>query len=92
MAILGRPNAGKSSLLNALSRRDVAIVTDEPGTTRDVLEVPLDLGGYPVVLYRHGRAARGGLAGGGRRASGGRRRTAEDADLMLWLADSEAPS
>jgi len=50
VAILGPPNAGKSSLLNALARRDVAIVTSIPGTTRDVLEVDLDLGGYPVRL------------------------------------------
>ena len=50
VALVGPPNAGKSSLLNRLARRDVAIVTDMPGTTRDVLETPLDLGGYPVVL------------------------------------------
>lgn len=50
VAIVGPPNAGKSSLLNALARRDVAIVTSVPGTTRDVLEVDLDLGGYPVRL------------------------------------------
>ncbi len=49
-ALIGPPNAGKSSLLNRLAARDVAIVTDIPGTTRDVLEVPLDLGGYPLVL------------------------------------------
>lgn len=50
VAILGVPNVGKSSLLNALSRREAAIVSDIPGTTRDVIEVHLDLGGYPVVL------------------------------------------
>jgi tRNA modification GTPase len=50
IVLTGAPNAGKSTLLNALARRDVAIVTDTPGTTRDVLEVPLDLGGVPVVL------------------------------------------
>ncbi len=49
-ALIGPPNAGKSSLLNRLAVRDVAIVTDIPGTTRDVLEVPLDLGGYPLIL------------------------------------------
>jgi len=50
VAILGAPNVGKSSLLNALARREAAIVSDIPGTTRDVIEVHLDLGGYPVVL------------------------------------------
>ncbi len=50
IALLGRPNAGKSTLLNCLARRDVAIVAPTPGTTRDILEVHLDLGGYPVVL------------------------------------------
>jgi tRNA modification GTPase len=50
IAIIGPPNAGKSSLLNALARRDVAIVSETAGTTRDVIEVHLDLAGYPVVL------------------------------------------
>lgn len=50
IAILGAPNAGKSSLMNAIARRDVAIVSNQAGTTRDVIEVQLDLGGYPVLL------------------------------------------
>ncbi|PWC89145.1 tRNA modification GTPase MnmE [Azospirillum sp. TSH100] len=50
IAIIGAPNAGKSSLLNALARRDAAIVSARAGTTRDIIEVQLDLGGYPVVL------------------------------------------
>ncbi len=50
VAVIGPPNAGKSSLVNALARRDVAIVSDLAGTTRDVIEVHLDIGGYPVIL------------------------------------------
>jgi tRNA modification GTPase len=50
VAILGAPNAGKSSLLNALAGREAAIVSARAGTTRDVVEVSLDLGGVPVLL------------------------------------------
>jgi tRNA modification GTPase len=50
VAIVGAPNAGKSSFLNAVARRDVAIVSSAAGTTRDVIEVRVDLGGYPVLL------------------------------------------
>lgn len=50
IAILGPPNAGKSSFLNALAKRDAAIVSETAGTTRDVVEVQLDLGGFPVTL------------------------------------------
>lgn len=50
IAVIGAPNAGKSSLVNALAQRDVAIVSEHAGTTRDVIEVHLDLGGYPVIL------------------------------------------
>src|SRR3546814_7454675 len=50
IAVVGPPNAGKSSLVNALAMREVAIVTDTAGTTRDVIEVRLDLGGYAVLV------------------------------------------
>lgn len=51
IAIVGLPNAGKSSLLNALANREIAIVSDTAGTTRDSLEVNLDLSGYPVTIW-----------------------------------------
>ncbi|HEX4159989.1 MAG TPA: tRNA uridine-5-carboxymethylaminomethyl(34) synthesis GTPase MnmE [Rhizomicrobium sp.] len=50
LTVIGAPNAGKSSLVNALARRDVAIVSETPGTTRDIVETRLDLGGYVVHL------------------------------------------
>ncbi|MEQ8432720.1 MAG: tRNA uridine-5-carboxymethylaminomethyl(34) synthesis GTPase MnmE [Oceanicaulis sp.] len=86
VALIGAPNAGKSSLLNALARRDAAIVTDIPGTTRDVLEVRLVLGGFPVIL-----ADTAGLreAADSIEAEGVRRALAraEDADLRLGVVD-----
>src|SRR6202035_2442444 len=50
LTIIGAPNAGKSSLLNALARRDIAIVSETPGTTRDVVEACLDIDGYAVHI------------------------------------------
>jgi tRNA modification GTPase len=50
VALLGAPNAGKSSILNKLARREAAIVDPTPGTTRDIIECQLDLGGYPVTF------------------------------------------
>ena len=86
IAILGAPNAGKSSLLNALARRDVAIVATEAGTTRDVIEVRLDLAGYPALLADTAgiREAAGVEAEGVRRA----RALAQSADLRLVLFDA----
>lgn len=84
IVLLGAPNAGKSSLLNALARRDVAIVTDEPGTTRDLLEVHLDLGGYAVTVVD----TAGLREGGGSIEREGMRRAVdrgERADLIFWL-------
>lgn len=92
IAIAGRPNAGKSSLLNALAAREVAIVSDEPGTTRDVLEVALDLSGHKAVLVDTAglREAEGKVEAEGIRRA--RARIAQ-ADLVLWVHDGsgEAP-
>jgi len=84
--LAGPPNAGKSSLLNALARRDAAIVSEEPGTTRDVIEVRLDLAGIPVIVSDTAgiRAATGAVEQEGIRRTMAR---AEDADLVLWLRD-----
>jgi len=84
IVILGEPNAGKSTLLNALAKSDVAIVSDEEGTTRDALEVALDLGGYPVRLIDTAglREAEGQVEKEGIRRA---RSKAEDADLKLIL-------
>lgn len=89
VALLGPPNVGKSSLLNALARREVAIVSDEPGTTRDVLEAHFDLGGYPVTIADMAglRTAEGRIEAIGIARAKAR---AEAADLRLLLA--EAPS
>ena len=85
-AIIGPPNAGKSSLLNALVRRDAAIVSDIPGTTRDVIEIHLDLGGYAVTI-----ADTAGLraAGDAIEDEGVRRahKRAKEADLKIALFD-----
>ena len=87
IAILGKPNAGKSTLLNQLAKREAAIVTDIPGTTRDVVEVRLSLGGYLVWI-----SDTAGLretddiveAEGVRRA----RQAAAEADVRIWLFDA----
>ncbi|MEQ9436482.1 tRNA uridine-5-carboxymethylaminomethyl(34) synthesis GTPase MnmE [Hyphomonas sp.] len=90
VAIIGAPNAGKSTLLNRLARREAAIVTAKAGTTRDVIEVRRVLGGHVVWI-----ADTAGLrvtddeieAEGVRRAE----RAAREADLRIFLIDSEAP-
>jgi len=87
VVIAGPPNAGKSTLLNALARRDAAIVSAEAGTTRDVIEVHLDLAGYPVIVTDTAgiRAASGEIEQEGIRRAYDR---ARGADLVLWLSDS----
>jgi tRNA modification GTPase len=91
IVIAGPPNAGKSSLLNSLARRDVAIVSEEAGTTRDVIEVHLDLGGVPVILIDTAglREAIGGVEAEGIRRALVR---AEQADVVLWVIDATAPA
>jgi tRNA modification GTPase len=87
----GPPNSGKSSLINAIAGEERAIVTDIPGTTRDHIEVPLALGGVPVVLTDTAGLRESGDA---IEAIGVARATAlmEAADVLLWLGDpSEAP-
>jgi tRNA modification GTPase len=88
VAIMGPPNAGKSSLFNALARREAAIVSPHEGTTRDILEVALDLGGYPVLLADTAglRRTRNEIeAEGVRRAE----RRGGDADLRIFVLDAE---
>lgn len=90
VVILGAPNAGKSSLFNALARRDAAIVTDEPGTTRDLLEVTLDLQGLRVRLTDTAglRDAPGKVEAIGIEKA---RAKAHGADLLLLLQDIANP-
>lgn len=88
VALAGAPNAGKSSLLNALARSDIAIVTDEAGTTRDVREVPLDIGGQLYILLDLAGlrdADSKAEAEGVRRA----RAAIAQADIVLWLTAPE---
>ncbi|MDX7952082.1 tRNA uridine-5-carboxymethylaminomethyl(34) synthesis GTPase MnmE [Lichenihabitans sp. Uapishka_5] len=90
VALTGPPNAGKSTLLNALARRDVALVSAIPGTTRDPIEVALDLGGYAVVLVDTAglRPSDDPLEQAGIARA---RARAEAADLVLWLQDATTP-
>ena len=91
IVILGEPNAGKSSLFNALLKAEAAIVTPIAGTTRDIIEAQLRIGPYSVLLYDTA-----GLreteeiveAEGIRRA----RAKAEEADLRIWVIDSTSPA
>lgn len=89
VVLLGPPNAGKSSLLNALVRREAAIVTAEPGTTRDLIEVSLDIAGHAVTLVdtaglrdAESVVEREGIARARRRAG--------TADLVLALSDNDS--
>ena len=90
VVIVGAPNAGKSSLLNALARREAAIVSDEPGTTRDLVELALDLDGMKVRITD----TAGIRTDAGKVESIGIERAmvrAGEADLLLYLVDASAP-
>jgi tRNA modification GTPase len=89
VAIAGPPNVGKSTLLNRLARREAAIVSPYAGTTRDVIEVHLDLDGYPVVLLDTAgiRDTSDPVEEEGVRRA---RERAADADLVLWLTEPVA--
>ncbi|MGQ0740726.1 MAG: tRNA uridine-5-carboxymethylaminomethyl(34) synthesis GTPase MnmE [Alphaproteobacteria bacterium] len=91
VAVIGPPNAGKSSLVNALAQRDVAIVSETAGTTRDVIEVKLDLDGYPVILADTAglREAKDAIEAEGVRRAEAR---AKSADVTLLVLDSAVGS
>jgi tRNA modification GTPase len=94
VVLAGPPNVGKSTLLNALAQRDVAIVSAEAGTTRDVIDVKLDLGGLPILVSDTAgiREASGEVEQEGIKRALAR---AQGADLVLWLVDAmalDAPS
>jgi tRNA modification GTPase len=87
VAIAGPPNVGKSTLMNALARREVAIVSPHAGTTRDVIEVQLDLDGYPVTVIDTAgiRESEDPVEQEGVRRA---RARAAEADLVLWISDA----
>jgi len=89
LTVIGPPNAGKSSLINALAQRDVAIVAETEGTTRDIIEVRLDLGGYAVIVADTAglREAADTVESEGVRRALAR---AEASDLVLLLLDGSA--
>ena len=87
VAISGPPNVGKSTLINQLARREVAIVSPHAGTTRDIIEVQLDLDGYPVTVIDTAgiRETDDPVEQEGVRRA---RARAAEADLVLWLVDA----
>ncbi|MBL0403553.1 tRNA uridine-5-carboxymethylaminomethyl(34) synthesis GTPase MnmE [Microvirga aerilata] len=96
VVLAGPPNAGKSTLLNALAQRDVAIVSPVAGTTRDLIEVHCDLGGLPVIIVDTAGLRESGDLIEQEGVSRARAR-AQDADLVLWLVppegeETQAPS
>ena len=90
VAIAGPPNAGKSTLLNRIAKREAAIVSPFAGTTRDVIEVHLDLGGYPVTLLDTAgmRETDDPVEQEGVRRA---RERAAAADLVLWVTEAGRP-
>src|ERR1700677_3646366 len=88
VAIAGAPNVGKSTLMNQLARREVAIVSPHAGTTRDVIEAQLDLDGYPVTLIDTAgiRETDDPVEQEGVRRA---RARGEEADLVLWMIDAQ---
>lgn len=91
IAIIGPPNAGKSSLLNVLAKREAAIVSAQAGTTRDVITVDLDVGGYPVTLYDTAglRESADALEIEGMKRTA---KTAQEADLRILVFDIMEPT
>ncbi len=95
VAVIGAPNAGKSSLVNALAQRDVAIVSEHAGTTRDIIEAHLNIGGFPVILSdtaglrpdQIGSQGQDGIEGEGIRRALQR---AESADIRLLVFDASS--
>ncbi len=93
IAIVGAPNVGKSSLLNRIAQRDVAIVAETAGTTRDVIEVRADLAGYPVIFADTAGLRDGDTAEAVEREGMARARfQAGNADLVLHVVDASAPA
>jgi tRNA modification GTPase len=88
VAIAGPPNVGKSTLMNQLARREVAIVSPHAGTTRDIIEVQLDLDGYPVTVIDTAgiRETQDPVEQEGVRRA---RARAAEADLVLWLVEDD---